>query len=158
MKICLVHDLAESVVGDITPLDPVTKEEKRILEEVSWMILQHFVSQSTTNCILFCLQNALRKIANDVGNKEIADELITLWLEYEEGSSSEAEVAKQLDKFEMIVQANEYEIANPEKRLESFFKSTEGYFSHPEVSSWDVALRSQRDQRWQEKQQAAKDL
>ncbi len=34
MKICLVHDLAESVVGDITPLDPVTKEEKKVLEEV----------------------------------------------------------------------------------------------------------------------------
>lgn len=87
-----------------------------------------------------------------MGHAEIAEELISLWLEYEEGSSTEAEVAKQLDKFEMIVQANEYEIANPEKRLESFFKSTEGYFTHPEVSSWDVLLRQQRDQRWQEKQ------
>ena len=100
----------------------------------------------------------MRKIANDVGNQEIADELISLWLEYEEGTSPESEVAKQLDKFEMIVQANEYEIVNPEKRLESFFKSTEGYFTHPEVSSWDVLLRQQRDQRWQEKEQASKDL
>ena len=29
----LVHDLAESIVGDITPYDNVTKEEKRIMEE-----------------------------------------------------------------------------------------------------------------------------
>lgn len=35
MKMCLVHDLAESVVGDITPHDGVSKEEKRQLEEVS---------------------------------------------------------------------------------------------------------------------------
>ena len=35
MKICMVHDLAESVVGDITPYDGVTKEEKRVLEEVT---------------------------------------------------------------------------------------------------------------------------
>lgn len=34
MKICMVHDLAESIVGDITPHDGVSKEEKRRLEEV----------------------------------------------------------------------------------------------------------------------------
>lgn len=31
---CLVHDLAESIVGDITPHCGVPKEEKRNLEEV----------------------------------------------------------------------------------------------------------------------------
>ena len=36
IKICLVHDLAEALVGDITPHDQkVTKEQKRVLEEVS---------------------------------------------------------------------------------------------------------------------------
>ena len=30
----MVHDLAESIVGDITPQDPITKDEKRELEEV----------------------------------------------------------------------------------------------------------------------------
>jgi len=35
IKICLVHDLAEALVGDITPHDQkVTKEQKRVLEEV----------------------------------------------------------------------------------------------------------------------------
>ena len=34
MKICMVHDLAEAIVGDITPHDGVSKEEKRKLEEV----------------------------------------------------------------------------------------------------------------------------
>ena len=34
-KICLVHDLAESIVGDITPFDGITKEGKRKLEEVN---------------------------------------------------------------------------------------------------------------------------
>jgi putative hydrolase of HD superfamily len=32
---CLVHDLAESVVGDLTPNDKVGKEEKAKLEKVS---------------------------------------------------------------------------------------------------------------------------
>jgi len=34
IKVCLVHDLAEAVVGDITPNCGVSKEQKRQLEEV----------------------------------------------------------------------------------------------------------------------------
>ena len=37
MKICMVHDLAESIVGDITPHCGVSKEDKRKLEEVSYI-------------------------------------------------------------------------------------------------------------------------
>ena len=124
IKICLVHDLAEAKVGDITPLDGVSKEDKRRMEET-----------------------ALRQIHSDIGQEAIGDELLRLWLAYEEGSSFTANVAKQLDKFEMIVQADEYEEANPGKRLDSFFKSTEGYFTHPEISAWDVALREKREKR-----------
>ena len=32
MKICLCHDLAEAIVGDITPYDGVSKEDKKKLE------------------------------------------------------------------------------------------------------------------------------
>ena len=34
MKMCMVHDLAESIVGDITPHCGISKEHKRKLEEV----------------------------------------------------------------------------------------------------------------------------
>ena len=125
IKICLMHDLAEAKVGDITPHDGVSKEEKRRLEET-----------------------ALRQILSDIGQESISDEMLRLWMAYEEGNSHTANVAKQLDKFEMIVQADEYEEANPGKRLDSFFASTEGYFSHPEIAAWDAALRSKRSARW----------
>jgi putative hydrolases of HD superfamily len=35
----LVHDLAESIVGDITPHDNVTKEEKRNMEEKAFKLI-----------------------------------------------------------------------------------------------------------------------
>ncbi len=76
----------------------------------------------------------------DFGENDMASEIRDLWLEYEDGTSIEAEAAKQLDKFEMIVQANEYELVHPEKRLDSFFKSTENSFSHPEVSYYCLVL------------------
>jgi 5'-deoxynucleotidase YfbR-like HD superfamily hydrolase len=35
----MVHDLAEALVGDITPLDGVSKADKRKLEEVMSIII-----------------------------------------------------------------------------------------------------------------------
>lgn len=58
MKICMVHDLAEAVVGDITPFDGVSKEEKRKLEE-----------------------DALRAMMKDIEYKEIEEEIVSLWME-----------------------------------------------------------------------------
>ncbi len=75
----------------------------------------------------------MRQIIKDIDHFEIGKEILELWLEYEEGTSVEASLARQLDKFEMIVQANEYELVHTEKRLDSFFDYTKDYFTHPEV-------------------------
>ena len=60
----VVHDLAESIVGDITPLDPITPEEKAEKE-----------------------RNAIQSICNSLDSKR-AQELIGLWEEYERGTHS----------------------------------------------------------------------
>lgn len=83
-------------------------------------------------CVGF-LQTALRKIAADIKNVHVEEEIVTLWLEYENSSSNEAVLAHQLDKLEMIIQANEYE-EQQNINLEDFFQSTRESFSHPEVS------------------------
>ena len=50
----------------------------------------------------------MRLIVNDIASPNISDEIMSLWLEYEEGSSPESVLAHQLDKFEMIVQAGSF--------------------------------------------------
>jgi putative hydrolase of HD superfamily len=57
IKICLMHDVAEAKVGDITPYDGVSKEEKRRLEEA-----------------------AIREILGDIGQAAIGDEMLRLWM------------------------------------------------------------------------------
>lgn len=52
----------------------------------------------------------------------------------------------------MIVQADEYERAQPGKDLGDFFASTQGIFQHPQVAGWDEALRAQRDARLSQQQ------
>ena len=130
MKICMVHDLAESIVGDITPDEPISKDEKRKLEE-----------------------DAMKKIVTELSNGSIGKELMDLWLEYEEGDSKEAKLAKELDKFEMIVQADEYE-EREGKKLQTFFDSTASSFSHPEIVAWVTELRERRKKRWEAEEEA----
>lgn len=125
MKICMVHDLAEAIVGDITPYDGITKEDKRRMEE-----------------------DALKAILADVGAPEIEQEIYSLWMDYEEGTSTEAQLARELDKLEMIVQANEYERQQPGQRLESFFTSTQTSFTHPEVLAWAQEARQEHHARF----------
>lgn len=140
MKICLVHDLAESIVGDITPHQDISKDEKRRMEE-----------------------KALRSIVSDIDNEDVGNEILGLWLEYEDGESKEACLARQLDKLEMIVQADEYERVGVEEKgsaeinLEEFFTSTKHSFSHPEVVSWATALLSDRKERLAKRRKVAVD-
>jgi HD domain len=47
----------------------------------------------------------MKNILENVGDAAISSEIMSLWMDYEEGHSVEALLAHQLDKFEMIVQA-----------------------------------------------------
>jgi 5'-deoxynucleotidase YfbR-like HD superfamily hydrolase len=53
-------------------------------------------------------EDAMHKIVEDLECKVIGNEILSLWLEYEEGITKEAILAHQLDKFEMITQAGIY--------------------------------------------------
>ncbi|CDJ51924.1 HD domain-containing protein, putative [Eimeria brunetti] len=76
----IVHDLAESIVGDITPLDPISPEEKEEKE-----------------------RNAIQTICSSIDPAR-AKEVIELWEEYERGETPEAMLVKDADKFDMISQ------------------------------------------------------
>ncbi|CAM9215557.1 unnamed protein product [Ectocarpus fasciculatus] len=127
MKLAMVHDLAEALAGDIAPFQNVSKEDKRRLEE-----------------------EGLDKICATIGSDPIALEIKKLWYEYEDCTSEEARVVKDLDKLEMIVQADDYEKGQG-LDLGEFFESTQGCFTTPQqVQSWDKELREQRATRRQE--------
>ncbi|XP_023086417.1 HD domain-containing protein 2 isoform X2 [Piliocolobus tephrosceles] len=99
VRLALVHDMAECIVGDIAPADNIPKEEKHRREE-----------------------------------------------EYETQSSAEAKFVKQLDQCEMILQASEYEDLEHEPgRLQDFYDSTAGKFSHPEIVQLVSELEAERN-------------
>ncbi|XP_064109749.1 5'-deoxynucleotidase HDDC2-like [Macrobrachium nipponense] len=122
MRISLVHDLAESIVGDITPTCGVSSEEKHKREVAA---MEHFT----------------KLVGEKAGN-----EMFNLFLEYEDQKTPEAVLVKDLDKFDMILQAFEYETDQERPgTLDEFFKSTEGVFQHPKVKKWVEELYKQRN-------------
>uniref|UniRef100_A0AAV1UYW8 5'-deoxynucleotidase n=1 Tax=Peronospora matthiolae TaxID=2874970 RepID=A0AAV1UYW8_9STRA len=128
LKMAIVHDLAESLVGDITPYDGVAQEDKHRMEK-----------------------EALDEICSALGDTSSATEIRALWNEYEEGSSEEAKIVKDFDKFEMILQADDYEKAH-DISLGDFFQSTNGKFRTPLVQSWAAELSLQRNARLKNKE------
>lgn len=121
IKMALVHDIAEAVVGDITP-SQMTKADKATLE-----------------------LSAMQKFSKDLG--PMADEMLELWMEYEAGETKTAIICKDIDKFEMILQAFEYEKDGHPQKLDEFFSSTEGKFKHPSVVKLVDALYKKRNYR-----------
>ncbi|XP_045459340.1 5'-deoxynucleotidase HDDC2 [Melitaea cinxia] len=122
LQIALVHDLAESIVGDITPHCGVSPEEKHRRED-----------------------EAMKTIAELTGLA--GDRMYELFQEYENQSSPEAKFAKDLDRYDMILQAYEYEKRdNAPKKLEEFFKATYGKFNHPFIQDLAKELYKQREE------------
>ncbi|XP_028252766.1 5'-deoxynucleotidase HDDC2 [Parambassis ranga] len=121
IKLALVHDMAECIVGDIAPSDNISKAEKHRREEEAMRHLSGLLPEG------------------------LKQEMYGLWEEYESQSSAEARLVKQFDLLEMILQAHEYEeLEETPGRLQEFFDSTNGRFHHPDVLQLVSSLNKER--------------
>ena len=111
MKMCIIHDLAESIMGDIMPGEIAEKEKK---------MKENKVMKS----ILFSLPVSVRT------------DYIAIWKEFLLNESEEAQLVHKVDKLEMLLQAREYFLHGyPIRYLEQFFKSIEKYCNKEDNSS-----------------------
>lgn len=131
LKIAIIHDMAEAICGDITPLDRVPKAEKQRIE-----------------------LDAMKKICNDLLPQSTyrfaSEEIMELFLEYEHRASAEAKYVKDVDKFELALQTFEYEKAHKvpgDRKLDHFYESG-NLAEHPQVKEWCEALTEERNEWW----------
>ena len=109
IKMVLLHDLAESKIGDHTPKQ-LSKEKKNKLEN-----------------------NAFNEIIKNLPDL-IKTQYLQIWQEYQENTSLESKLVHQIDKLEMVLQANIYKKdGHSQEKLESFFKSAEINITDPRL-------------------------
>lgn len=110
LKMSLLHDLAESLVGDLTPRQ-ASKAKKLKLETA-----------------------AMKKILKQL-EKPLQVEYWNLWLEYRKTSSPESVLLHEIDKLEMLYQAKLYQKSGyTKKQLSTFFKSATLKISNPQLA------------------------
>ena len=109
LKMILLHDLAESKIGDYTP-NQISKENKIKIENDAY------------DKIIGTLPEALKLQYGEI------------WEEYQKQESPESKIVHQIDKLEMALQAKMYQKQGSSKdAVESFFKSAENEITHPKL-------------------------
>ena len=122
--IALVHDVAECVIGDLTPHCGVSKEEKAAREDAAY-----------------------RDLVKELSG-HIVERLYGNFRRFEdcEESDPEAMLVKDLDKYDMILQAWEYESRDKKgPYLQQFFDSTATVFQTVPVLKWQKELLAHRE-------------
>ena len=109
LKMVLLHDLAESKIGDYTP-NQISKENKIKIENNAY------------DEIISTLPDAIKLQYGKI------------WDEYQKQESPESTIVHQIDKLEMALQAKMYQKEGSSKEaIESFFKSAENEITHPKL-------------------------
>jgi len=115
ITMALIHDLAESITGDITPHDEnwKTKHEEE--------------------------EKAMQQLAAMLGKPEILE----VWQELEEGKTAEAQLVHELDKMEMALQAFDYEKEH-KINLDEFWSNTDQYIKNNIIRQIFESLKKER--------------
>jgi putative hydrolase of HD superfamily len=109
IKMSLLHDLAETITGDLTP-EKTTKPKKIAAEN-----------------------RAMKKILTTLDESQKA-EYWGIWREYLQNKSKEARLMHQIDKLEMAIQASEYGKSSFTKsQIMPFLMSAKKEITDPEL-------------------------
>ena len=109
LKMILLHDLAESEIGDYTP-GQINLEKKNEIENTAFL-----------------------KILKDLPDS-IVSQYQNIWKEYQENKTLESQIVHQLDRLEMALQAKTYQDEGHSKeQLESFYESAKNEISNPKL-------------------------
>lgn len=125
----LIHDMAEALVGDITPVDGVPKVEKNRREAET-------------------MDYICKGLLGNVGGGLSGEEIRKIWQEYEDSETLESHYVHDIDKMELLLQMLEYERSHEGKIDLGEFSWVAQKIVLPEVKSWCDDLLNERAEFW----------
>lgn len=132
LKMCLIHDMAESLVGDITPVDGVAKPEK---------------SRREAAAMDYMTKNLLGSVWGGQG-ADVAKDIRDVWQEYEDSETLESKFVHDIDKMELVLQMVEYEKRAQKKLDLGEFSWVARQVSQPETKEWAEEVLREREEYW----------
>jgi 5'-deoxynucleotidase YfbR-like HD superfamily hydrolase len=117
LKMAILHDIAECVVGDITPHDGFSAKEKHEKE-----------------------RQGILELFTDLPNGQ---SFVDLWMEYEKQEVKEARLVRELDKLEMALSAVEYKNNFPHLDLSEFVNGAKNSLQDPKILDLFANLKMQ---------------
>jgi putative hydrolase of HD superfamily len=101
LKLALIHDLEEAIIGDLTPRDKAHRGATRVQRD---------------------RERAIRELLSELPAKS-RPAYLRLWTDLRERRSKESRLVHQLDKVEMAFQANEYGKRTGQRKMRDFYDS-----------------------------------
>jgi putative hydrolase of HD superfamily len=120
VNMALIHEIGETIIGDITPSDGVTCDEKRKNEE--------------------------QAVAEILAHIDDDGSLFELWKDFEYQRNPEGRLVKELDKLEMAMQAYNYE-TETDIPLDEFFIYVEKRLETNELIGTLAEIQKKRGQK-----------
>jgi putative hydrolase of HD superfamily len=133
MKMCLIHDMAEAIVGDITPVDGVAKPEK---------------SRREAETMDYITKNLLGGVHGGIAGKEIRE----IWQEYEDSKTLDSHFVHDIDKMELLCQMIEYEKRAGRNLDLGEFAYVSTKMVLPETQAWAKEILAEREEFWGDKE------
>jgi putative hydrolase of HD superfamily len=101
LKLALIHDLEEAIIGDLTPRDKAQRGAARMQRD---------------------RERAIRELVSKLPARS-RPAYFKLWTDLRERRSKEARLVHQLDKVEMAFQAKEYAERSGHRKMRDFYDS-----------------------------------
>jgi len=131
LKLAVIHDLAEAIVGDIPPYAPEEIPDPEDRDAMSAFFSVRRVASAEAKAEKHAAEQAAANELFALLPEGTRDEVRSLWEEYESRSTPEARFVKDVDRLEAFLQARRYARRHPDVPLEGFTDMAIEGLEHP---------------------------
>jgi putative hydrolase of HD superfamily len=119
VELALLHDLAESAVGDATPYDRETLQTLDPDTRRNWLNQRHFRTDEQRAAKQASETDAIASLAATLP-EDRREQMLSRWYELSERLTPEAKFVKEMDILETWLQSRRYAERHPEAPMDSF--------------------------------------
>lgn len=135
LKLAVVHDLAEAIVGDIPPYGPEDLPARTDAEALRAFFSVRRIASPEAQAQKHDTEHAAARELFGHLPERIQSEVRSLWEEYESRSTPEALFVKDVDRLEAFLQARAYERTHPDVPLGGFTDMALNGLEHPTLKA-----------------------